>query len=71
MYAELRRLLRRLGRLLATHPLKVFMLVVMPLVTGGALTALLARFGLRLRLPGALAGLGGVGGLMGMAKMFI
>jgi hypothetical protein len=28
--------------------MKVFMLVLMPLLTGGALTALLARFGLRL-----------------------
>jgi hypothetical protein len=30
------------------NPLKVFMLVIMPLITGGALTTLLARFGIRL-----------------------
>lgn len=30
------------------HPWKVFLLVLMPLITGGALTALLARFGLRM-----------------------
>lgn len=30
------------------HPLKVFMLVIMPLITTGALAGLLARFGLRL-----------------------
>lgn len=30
------------------NPIKVFMLVIMPLITGGALTALLAKIGLRL-----------------------
>jgi hypothetical protein len=30
------------------HPLKVFMLVVMPLITGGALTKMLAMAGVRL-----------------------
>ena len=43
------------------NPLKVFMLVIMPLITGGALTTLLARFGIRL--PGALGKMfGGHGG---------
>jgi hypothetical protein len=32
--------------------MKVFLLVIMPLITGGALTGLLARFGVRL--PGGL-----------------
>ena len=47
------------------HPMKVFILVVMPLITGGALTGLLAKFGIRL--PGGIekmfgmAGGGGVG----------
>ena len=41
------------------HPVKVFMLVVMPLVTGGALTALLARFGLRM--PAGLERMVGIG----------
>ncbi|KAK3362266.1 hypothetical protein B0T25DRAFT_1698 [Lasiosphaeria hispida] len=45
---RLKRLLRDLVYYAKRHPLKVFMLVIMPLVTGGALTALLARFGLRL-----------------------
>lgn len=30
------------------NPVKVFMLVIMPLITGGALTQLLSRFGIRL-----------------------
>ncbi|KAI0596485.1 hypothetical protein F4775DRAFT_313884 [Biscogniauxia sp. FL1348] len=47
-YKKLKRLLRDLVYYAKRHPLKVFMLVVMPLITGGALTALLARFGLRL-----------------------
>ncbi|KAI1491895.1 hypothetical protein F5X96DRAFT_442161 [Biscogniauxia mediterranea] len=47
-YKKLKRLLRDLVYYAKRHPLKVFVLVVMPLVTGGALTALLARFGLRL-----------------------
>lgn len=34
------------------HPIKVFMLVIMPLITGGALAALLKKFGIRL--PGGL-----------------
>ncbi|KAK0731068.1 hypothetical protein B0H67DRAFT_548892 [Lasiosphaeris hirsuta] len=45
---RLKRLLRDLVYYAKRHPLKVFMLVIMPLITGGALTALLARFGLRL-----------------------
>lgn len=48
MYKQLKRLLRDLVYYAKRHPMKVFMLVIMPLVTGGALTALLARFGLRL-----------------------
>lgn len=48
MYKKLKRLIRDLVYYAKRHPLKVFMLVVMPLITGGALTALLARFGLRL-----------------------
>ncbi|RDA89256.1 hypothetical protein CP532_0601 [Ophiocordyceps camponoti-leonardi (nom. inval.)] len=46
-YRHLRRLLRDLTRYAKRHPWKVFLLVVMPLLTGGALSALLARFGLR------------------------
>ncbi|PHH68363.1 hypothetical protein CDD80_7580 [Ophiocordyceps camponoti-rufipedis] len=47
-YRRLRRLLRDLVRYAKRHPWKVFLLVIMPLVTGGALSALLARFGLRM-----------------------
>lgn len=56
------------------HPAKVFMLVIVPLVTTGALTTLLARFGLRLpagleRMLGiaAKAGAGDSFGLVGEA----
>jgi len=43
------------------HPMKVFMLVIMPLITGGALTGLLSKFGIRL--PGGLEKMfGGHGG---------
>lgn len=46
--------------------MKVFMLVIMPLITGGALTGLLARFGIRLpggleKMFGGAAGRGGYG----------
>ncbi|XXG94915.1 hypothetical protein Hte_001174 [Hypoxylon texense] len=71
---KLKRLLRDLIYYAKRHPFKVFMLVVMPLITGGALTALLARFGLRLpptieRMLGvaAKAGSGDSVGLMGEA----
>lgn len=47
-YKQLKRLLRDLIHWAKRHPVKVFFMVIMPLVTGGALTALLARFGLRL-----------------------
>ncbi|PFH57556.1 hypothetical protein XA68_14876 [Ophiocordyceps unilateralis] len=46
-YRRLRRMLRDLVRYAKRHPWKVFLVVIMPLVTGGALSALLARFGLR------------------------
>lgn len=72
--SKLRRLLRDLVYYAKRHPLKVFALVIMPLVTGGFLTALLARFGLRLpagleRMLGvaAKAGAGDGIGLVGEA----
>ncbi|KAI0176516.1 hypothetical protein GGR52DRAFT_541333 [Hypoxylon sp. FL1284] len=71
---KLKRLLRDLVYYAKRHPWKVFVLVVMPLITGGALTALLARFGLRLppfveRMLGmaARAGSGDSVGLVGEA----
>ena len=44
--------------------MKVFMLVIMPLITGGALTGLLSRFGIRMpagieRMFGGHSGYGG------------
>ncbi|KAI0538271.1 hypothetical protein GGR58DRAFT_312532 [Xylaria digitata] len=74
-YKKLKRLLRDLMYWAKRHPVKVFMLVIMPLITGGALTALLARFGLRLPatiqrmmgLAAKTAGAGGGVGLMGEA----
>lgn len=44
----MKRLFRDLVYYAKRHPMKVFVLVLMPLITGGFLTALLARFGLRL-----------------------
>lgn len=73
-YKQLKRLLRDLVYYAKRHPIKVFTLVVLPLITGGALTALLARFGLRLppsieRMMGisARAMSGGTAGLVGEA----
>lgn len=60
MYSKLRHLLHKLIYYLKKHPMKVFMLVIMPLITGGALTGLLKKFGIRL--PGGLEKLFGAGG---------
>ncbi|KAI0555133.1 hypothetical protein F4679DRAFT_152897 [Xylaria curta] len=70
-YKKLKRLLRDLVYWAKRHPVKVFMLVIMPLITGGALTALLARFGLRLpagiqRMLGVAAKTAGGGGSIGL-----
>jgi hypothetical protein len=72
MYSKLRRLLRDLLYYLKKHPMKVFMLVIMPLITGGALTGLLAKFGIRLpggieKMFGAAAG-GSMGGGYGVGR---
>lgn len=58
MYNKLRRFLRDLYYYARRHPVKVFMLVIMPLLTGGALHKLLAQFGIRLP-PGLLKAFGG------------
>ncbi|KAG5995530.1 hypothetical protein E4U43_003015 [Claviceps pusilla] len=47
-YKRLKRLLRDLVHYAKRHPWKVFFLVIMPLVTTGVLSSLLARFGLRI-----------------------
>jgi len=61
IYSQLRRLLRDLIYYMKRHPMKVFVLVIMPLITGGALTGLLSKFGIRL--PGGMERMfGGMGG---------
>jgi len=62
IYSQLRRLLRDLLYYMKRNPIKVFVLVIMPLVTGGALSGLLGRFGIRL--PGGLQKMfGGAAGI--------
>ena len=48
MVAKLRRWLRDLYYYMRRHPVKVFFLVIMPLITGGALTKILSTVGIRL-----------------------
>lgn len=48
MVSQLRRILRDLYGYARRHPVKVFMLVIMPLITGGALHKVLGSFGVRL-----------------------
>jgi hypothetical protein len=76
-YKHLKRLIRDLTHWAKRHPWKVIMMVLMPLISGGVLTALLARFGLRL--PASLEKLVGIagkavtgdtGGLVGEAVRF-
>ena len=60
MVHEIRKMLRNLVGYARRHPLKVFMLVLMPLITGGALHNILRQFGIRL--PAGLSSLiGGYG----------
>ncbi len=48
MVAKLRKWLRDLYYYMRRHPVKVFFLVIMPLITGGALTKILSTAGIRL-----------------------
>ncbi|ERF75089.1 hypothetical protein EPUS_04871 [Endocarpon pusillum Z07020] len=48
LMSRLRRFIRDLYYYMRRHPLKVFVLVIMPLLTGGVLTKILAQFGVRL-----------------------
>ncbi|KAI1433655.1 hypothetical protein GGR50DRAFT_478799 [Xylaria sp. CBS 124048] len=74
-FKRLKRMLRDLLYWAKRHPVKVFMLILVPLITGGVLTALLARFGLRLparveRMIGfAAKTAGGSGGAAGVGLM--
>ena len=106
--ARVRRFLLKIYDYMRRNPTKVFFLVILPLITGGALTRLLRTVGIRLprgvenlmaqlggrrgvveserifarggardfaggtSLPGMVGGIGeSIGGLMGMARMFI
>jgi len=57
LVAKIRRFLKDIYYYMRTHPMKVFMLVIMPLLTGGALTKMLAMAGVRL--PSGLEGMMG------------
>lgn len=64
MLHQIRKLFRNLYSYARRHPVKVFMLVIMPLITGGALAGVLKQFGIRL--PAGLGSLaGGYGGSRG------
>ena len=87
MVHKIRRYLREIYHYARRNPVKLFMLVIMPLITGGALADILRRFGIRLpaglqnMLPkgnkshygghGGGSDFGGAEGLMKIAKMFI
>lgn len=60
MIHQIRKMFRNLVSYARRHPVKVFMLVIMPLITGGALHNILRQFGIRL--PAGLSSLvGGYG----------
>ncbi|MCJ1313750.1 hypothetical protein MMC25_007430 [Agyrium rufum] len=60
MLSQLKRMLRGIYDYARQNPMKLFMLVIMPLITGGALTGVLKTMGI-----GLPAGLPGLGALMG------
>jgi hypothetical protein len=65
MLYKVKKMIRDLWYYARRNPVKVFMMVIMPLVTGGALTKVLQQFGIRLP-PGMFGGAGkGRGGGMG------
>lgn len=62
MIYQLRKLVRNLIEYAKRHPVKIIMLVAMPLITGGALNGLLKTVGISL--PAGLgASFGGRGGM--------
>lgn len=81
MISKIKRYLRRLTDYARRHPIKLFMMIL-PLLTGGALAGILAKFGIRLprglenmvgggRGHGGMSGsgLGGAGGVQGLMKI--
>ncbi|KAG5974229.1 hypothetical protein E4U55_008272 [Claviceps digitariae] len=72
-YKRLKRLIRDLVHYAKRHPWKVFFLVIMPLLTTGVLSSLLARFGLRIppsleRLLGAASRAAATGDSLGLVS---
>lgn len=75
MIRSIKKLLRDIYRYARRHPIKVFLLVILPLLTSGVLPKLLAMVGLRLPHgvasalggsgAGAVRGVGGMGGSAG------
>lgn len=61
MIRSIKRLFRDIYRYARRHPVKVLMLVIVPLLTSGVLPKLLAMVGLRLP-HGVMSALGGSGG---------
>lgn len=85
MLSQIKLYLRRLYDYARRHPVKLLMMIL-PLLTGGALAGILANFGIRLPrgIEGMMGGKGGPGGssmggmggggvegMMKMAKMFM
>lgn len=59
---QIKKLMHNLYGYTHRHPVKVFMLVVMPLITGGALHSILKTFGVRV--PASVSrAMGGMGGM--------
>lgn len=57
MIHKIKRIMRDAYGYARRHPMKVFMLVIMPLITGGALANILKQFGMRLPV-GMFGGIG-------------
>jgi len=73
MLSQIKRYLRRLYDYARRHPVKLLMMIL-PLLTGGALAGVLAKFGIRLPrgiegMIGGRHGRSGMGGLGGMGGM--
>jgi hypothetical protein len=71
MMDRIRRWLREIYAYARQHPIKVFLLVIVPLLIGGVLQKLLATIGIRLPqgLMGGMSGLSGnQGGLQGLGN---
>ncbi|KAJ6092926.1 hypothetical protein N7486_008215 [Penicillium sp. IBT 16267x] len=68
MIRSIKKLFRDIYRYAREHPMKVLMLVVLPLLTSGVLPKLLAMIGIQLP-HGVLGALGGSSGARGMGGM--